>query len=88
MILLSKKGAHGLSDRYAEVCMLLPQWSQGSTLRSHVPIIADSISVANQTNPVGPVYMASTSQTASSNRQAMTTPWTATALPALVALAV
>ena len=35
-------------------------------------LITDSTTVASQTNPVSPVHMASTSQTAKSNRQAMT----------------
>ena len=34
--------------------------------------VANSTIVAGQANPVSPVYMASTSQTASSNWQAMT----------------
>ena len=34
--------------------------------------IANNATVANHTNPVSPVYIASTSQTASSNQQAMT----------------
>ena len=53
--------------------MLLSQWSQASTPQNHMPFIASSTTVVSQTNPVGSVYMASTSQTASSNRQAMTT---------------
>ena len=34
MVLLSKKGAHGVSVRREKVCMLLPQRSQGSTFES------------------------------------------------------
>ena len=57
-----------------KVRMLLPQWSQGNTLKNHMPFIAHSTTIASQANPVGPVYMATTScsQKASSNRQAMT----------------
>ena len=74
MILLSEKGAHGVSSRCekALVCMLLPQRGQGSTLKNHMLLITNSTTVASQTNPVSPVHMASTSQTASSNGQAMT----------------
>ena len=72
MVLLSEKGAHGVSARCEKVCMLLPQRSSGSTFENHMRCIANSTTVANQTNPVSPVYMASTSQTASSNWQAMT----------------
>ena len=52
--------------------MLLPQGSQSSTLENHMLFIANSTTAASQTNPVSPVYMASTNQTASSNSQAMT----------------
>ena len=72
MVLLSEKGAHGVSARCEKVCMLLPQRSQRSTLENHMLFIANSTTVASQTNPVSPVYMGSTSQTASSNWQAMT----------------
>ena len=41
-------------------------------VQNHMPFIANSTTVASQTNPASPVYMASTSQTASSNWQAMT----------------
>ena len=64
---LSEKGLHGVSRRREQVCMLLPQGSQSSTLENHMLFIANSTTVASQTNPVSPVYMASTSQTASSN---------------------
>ena len=77
MVLLSEKGAHGVNARCKKVCMLLPQRSQGSTLK----IICFSSPIApllqanllSQTNPASPVDMVSTSQTASSNWQAMTT---------------
>ena len=74
MDLLSEKGAHGVSARHEKVCMLLPQGSQGDTLDNHMHFIAklNSGTIASQTNPVGPVYMASASQPASSNWQAMT----------------
>ena len=76
MDLLSGKGAHGVSARCEKVCMLLPQRRQGSAalraLEDHMLFIANGTTVASQTNPVSPVYMASTSQTASSNWQAMT----------------
>ena len=72
MVLLSEKGAHGVSAWCEEVCMLLPQRSQGSTLKNHMLFITNSTTVASQTNPVSPVHMANSSQTASSNRQAMT----------------
>ena len=72
MILLSEKGAHGVSSRCEKVGMLLPQRSYGSTLKNHMLLITNSTTVASQTNPVSPVHMASTSQTANSNRQAMT----------------
>ena len=72
MILLSGKGAHGVSLRCEKVCMLLPERSQGSTLKNHMLFITNSTTVASQTNPVSPVHMASTCQTASSNWQAMT----------------
>ena len=71
MVLLSGKGAHGLSARREKLCMLLPQRSQAE---NHMFFIANNIDVASQTNPVSPlhVYMASASQPASSNREAMT----------------
>ena len=72
MVLLSKKGAHGVSVRREKVCMLLPQGSQGGALKNHMHFIANSTSVASQTNPVSPVHIASASQPASSNWQAMT----------------
>ena len=72
MVLLSEKAAHGISARHEKVCMLLPQRSQGSTLKNHMFLIANSTTVASPTNPASPVYMASASQPTSSNRQAMT----------------
>ena len=72
MVLLSKKGSHGVSVRCEKVCMLLPQRGQGGTLKNHMHFIANSTTVANQTNPVSPVHMACASQPASSNWQAMT----------------
>ena len=77
MVLLSEKGAHGVSARREKVCMLLPQRSQGdtyhmNTLENHMHFIANSITVASQTNPVSSDYMASASQPASSSWQAMT----------------
>ena len=71
MVLLSEKGAHGVSVRREKVCMLLPQRSQGGTLETH-HFIANSTTVASQTKPVSLVYMASASQPASSNGQTMT----------------
>ena len=74
MVRLSEKGSHGVSCRCEQVCMLLPQGRQSSTctLENHMLFIANSTTVASQTNPViiSPVYMAS--ETASSNWQAMT----------------
>ena len=52
--------------------MLLPQRGQGGTFKNHMHFIANSTTVASQTNPVSPVHMASASQPASSNWQAMT----------------
>ena len=52
--------------------MSLLQWRQDSALENHMLFIANSTAVASQTHPVSPVYMASASQTASSNGQAMT----------------
>ena len=72
MILLRKKGAHGVSARCEQTCMLLPQRSQGSTLKNHMLLIANTTTVASQTDPISPAHMASTSQMASNNRQAMT----------------
>ena len=66
MILLCEKGARGDSARCEQVCVLLPQTSQGSTLKNHMLLIADSTTVASQTDSVSPLHMAS------SNRQAMT----------------
>ena len=43
MVLLSEKGAHGVSARCEKVCMLLPQRSQGSTLENHMLFIANSM---------------------------------------------
>ena len=68
MILLSEKGAHGVSSRCEKAGMLLPQRSYGSTLKNHMLLITNSTTVASQTNPVSPVHMASTSQTANSNQ--------------------
>ena len=39
MVLLSEKGAHGVSVRREQVCMLLPQRSQGGTLALAQPHI-------------------------------------------------
>ena len=72
MILLREKGAHGASARCEQICMALPQRSKGSTLKNHMLLIANTTTVASQTDPISPTHMASTSQTASSNRQAMT----------------
>ena len=72
MVLLRGKGAHGVSVRREQVCMLLPQRSQGGTLEIRMHFVANSTTVASQTNPVSPVCMASASQPASSNWQAMT----------------
>ena len=54
MVLLSEKEAHGVSERREKVCMLLPQRSQGGTLENRVLFIANSTTVASQTNPVSP----------------------------------
>ena len=61
MILLSEKGAHGVSSRCEKVGMLLPQRSYGGTLKNHMLLITNSttVTVASQTNPVSPVHMAS-----------------------------
>ena len=75
MILLREKGAHGVSARCEQNYMLLPQRSQGSTLTNHMLrriLIANTTTVASQTYRISPAHMASTSQTASSNRQAIT----------------
>ena len=40
MILLREKGAHGASARCEQICMLLPQRSQGSTLKNHMLMTA------------------------------------------------
>ena len=45
---------------------------QSSTLKNYMPFVANRTTIARQASLVGPVYMASISQTASSNRQAMT----------------
>ena len=42
MILLSGKGAHGVSSRCEKVGMLLPQRSYGSTLKNHMLLITNS----------------------------------------------
>ena len=52
MVLLSKKGAHDVSVRCEQVCLLLPHRGQGSTLKSHMHFIANTTTVASQTNPV------------------------------------
>ena len=52
MVLLSEKGAHGVSVRREKVCMLLPQRSQDGTLQNHMHFIANSTTVASQTNPM------------------------------------
>ena len=39
MILLCKKGAHGVSASREKVCMSLPQKGKGRTIKSHVPFI-------------------------------------------------
>ena len=72
MVLLSEKGARGVSTKREKVCMLLPQRCQGAILGNRMHFIANCTTVARQTNPVSPVYMASASQPASSNWQAMT----------------
>ena len=72
MILLCEKGAHGDSARCEQIRLLLPQRSHGSTLENHMLLIANSNTVASQADPSSPVHMASTSQMASRNRQAMT----------------
>ena len=72
MVLLSKQGAHGVSVRCEKVCMLSSQRGQGGTFKNHMHFITNSTTVASQTNPVSPVHMASASQPASSNWQAMT----------------
>ena len=72
LVLLSEKGAHGVSARRDKVCALLPQRSQGGTLKKHMHFVANSTTVASQTDPVSHVYMASASQPASGNWQAMT----------------
>ena len=72
MILLCEKAARGDSARCEQIRMLLPQRSQGSTLKNHMPLMANSTTVASQKDPVSPLHMASTSQTATSNWQAMT----------------
>ena len=52
--------------------MLLPQRSQGSTLEASIIQYCNVVYNVDQTNPVSPVYMASTSQTASRHYQAVT----------------
>ena len=48
MILLCEKGAHGESVRCEQIHMLLPQRSQGSTLKNQTLVTT----VASQTDPV------------------------------------
>ena len=50
-VLLSEKGAPGVSSRCEKVCLLLPQRSQGGTLKNHMLCIANSTTVTSQTNP-------------------------------------
>ena len=50
--------------RCEQIRMLLPQRSQGSTLKNHMPLTANSTTVASQTDPTSPARMASISQTA------------------------
>ena len=59
MILLREKGAHGASARCEQICMLLPQRSQGSTLKNHMLLIANTTTVASQTDPISSAHMAS-----------------------------
>ena len=47
MTLLCEKGAHGDSARCEQVCLLLPQRSQGSTLKKHMLLMANSTTVAS-----------------------------------------
>ena len=48
MILLSEKGAHGVSLRCEKVGMLLPQRSYGSTLKNHMLLITTSFALPAQ----------------------------------------
>ena len=50
MILLSEKGAHGVSSRCEKVGMLLPQRSYGSTLKNHMLLITNVYSVPDMCN--------------------------------------
>ena len=50
MILLSEKGAHGVSSMCEKVGMLLPQRSYGSTLKNYMLLITNSTTVASQTH--------------------------------------
>ena len=52
VILLSEKGAHGVSSRCEKVGMLLPQRSCGSRLTNHMLLITNSTTVASERLPI------------------------------------
>ena len=70
MIVLSEKGAHGVSSRCESFkgphAAASREPGQYSVTGNHMLFIANSTTVASQTNPVSPqaVYKASTSHTA------------------------
>ena len=51
IILLCEQGPHGDSARCEQIRMLLPQRSQGSTVKNHMLLIANSTTVAIHTDP-------------------------------------
>ena len=68
MIVLSEKGARGVSSRCESFkgphAAASREPGQYSVTGNHMLFIANSTTVASQTNPVSPVYKASTSHTA------------------------
>jgi len=72
MITLGEKGPHGIGVSSEQASIPPPQRCKGNTLKNKVPFIPNSTSVATRANPLSPVNMTRTSQTANSNRQTMT----------------
>ena len=69
MILLRKKKAHGFGVRCEQICMLLPQRSQGSTLKNHMLLIANTTTVqAKQTLLALPTWPAPAKQPVAINK--------------------
>jgi len=73
VILLCKKGPHGVGVRGKQRSILLPKCMESRTLKNHVHFICNSHTTTMCAQPIGPGNMLASSKTAKNNWQLMRT---------------